>query len=98
MLGAVVTLRDLPDDASAPRVIWGMDASSNPKWALAFLRGRASGSCRGNVPVAASRTAVTLAERHGVRADDISAALEDAGKDAVRAVPVTSSCAPGFLK
>jgi hypothetical protein len=47
----------------------------------ASARSQAAGFARGNVRPAALKSAVALAERHGVTAEQIRAALTDAGGD-----------------
>jgi hypothetical protein len=56
----------------------GTEASEiNPKWALAYLNGRARAFQRGNVPLAAVRGAVRVALRHQVTFHELTATLAD---------------------
>ena len=50
-----------------------------PDWALAYLRGRAKGFAKGNVPWAAVQTAINLAQRDGATAEEIASAVAHAG-------------------
>jgi hypothetical protein len=51
--------------------------TSNQKWVLGYLDGRAKAFINGRLPFAALTTAVAVAQQHGVASDEIRAVLRE---------------------